>query len=75
MAMRFTLRQLSYFVAVGEAGGVARAAERINVSSPSISAAISQLEEEFGIQLFIRHCQRAIHIAMLNAITTTTKVR
>lgn len=52
--LRFTLRQLAYFVAVGEAGSVARAAQRISVSPPSISAAISQLEREFGIQLFIR---------------------
>lgn len=58
MALRFTFRQLSYFIAVGEAGSVAKAAEKINVSSPSISAAISQLEQEFGIQLFIRqHAQ------------------
>lgn len=58
MVLRFTLRQLTYFVAVGEVGSVAKAAERINVSSPSISAAISQLEQEFGIQLFIRqHAQ------------------
>jgi DNA-binding transcriptional LysR family regulator len=54
MVVRVTLRQLAYFVAVGEAGSVARAAKRINVSSPSISAAISQLEREFGIQLFVR---------------------
>jgi DNA-binding transcriptional LysR family regulator len=54
MVLRFTLRQLTYFVAVGEAGSVARAAERISVSPPSISAAIAQLEREFGIQLFIR---------------------
>ncbi len=58
MVRRFTLRQLTYFVAVGEAGSVAKAAERINVSSPSISAAVSQLEREFGIQLFVRqHAQ------------------
>jgi len=58
MPRRFTLRQLEYFVAVGESGSVAKAAEQINVSSPSISAAVSQLEQEFGIQLFIRqHAQ------------------
>lgn len=58
MALRFTLRQLGYFMAVGEAGSIAGAAERISVSSSSISAAIAQLEEEFGIQLFIRqHAQ------------------
>lgn len=54
-SMRFTLRQLAYFVAAGEVGGVTLASERINISQPSISAAISQLEAEFGLQLFVRH--------------------
>ena len=58
MPLRFTLRQLEYFVAVGESGSIAEAAERVNVSSPSLSTAISQLESEFGVQLFIRqHAQ------------------
>ena len=54
MPLRFTLRQLEYFVAVGEAGSIALAAEKVNVSSPSISAAVSQLEKEFGLHLFVR---------------------
>ncbi len=54
MPLRITLRQLEYFVAVGECGSIALAAEKVNVSSPSISSAISQLEAEFGLQLFIR---------------------
>lgn len=54
MVTRVTLRQLEYFVAVGEEGSIALAAERVNVSSPSISAAITQLEAEFGLQLFVR---------------------
>lgn len=58
MPLRFSLRQLEYFVAVGEAGSIALASERVNVSSPSISGAIAQLEAEFGLQLFIRrHAQ------------------
>lgn len=58
MALRFTLRQLEYLVAVGETGSIAAASERVNVSSPSISAAIAQLEQEFGLQLFVRrHAQ------------------
>ncbi|QYX57324.1 LysR family transcriptional regulator [Roseovarius sp. SCSIO 43702] len=58
MPSRYTLRQLEYFVAVGEAGSIAAASEKVNVSSPSISAAISQLEQEFGIPLFVRqHAQ------------------
>lgn len=55
MPLRVTFRQLEYFVAAGEAGSIAGASQRINVSSPSISAAISDLEREFDIQLFVRH--------------------
>lgn len=54
MQTRFTFRQLEYLVAVGEAGSIIAASKKVNVSSPSISAAISQLEAELGIQLFIR---------------------
>lgn len=53
--LRFTLRQLSYFIAAGEALSIRQASLHINVSEPSISSAISQLESEFGITLFIRH--------------------
>ncbi|MDP2578299.1 LysR family transcriptional regulator [Shimia thalassica] len=56
--LRYTLRQLEYFVAVGEAGSISLASEKVNVSSPSISAAINQLEKEFGLPLFVRqHAQ------------------
>lgn len=54
MPLRFTLRQLEYFIAVGEAGSVAMAAEKVNVSAPSVSSAITQLEAGFGVQLFTR---------------------
>lgn len=55
MAIRFTLRQLEYFVAVGESGSIVSASSRIGISPPSISTAISHLEEAFGIELFVRH--------------------
>ncbi len=55
---RLTLRQLEYLVAVGETGSVARAADRLNVSPPTISSAITQLEDELDISLFVRqHAQ------------------
>ena len=54
MTLRFTLRQLEYLIAVADCGSVALASARVNVSSPSISAAIGQLEATFGLQLFIR---------------------
>jgi DNA-binding transcriptional LysR family regulator len=52
--LRFTLRQLEYFVAVGQAGSIALAAQRIHVSPPSISTSLTQLEAEFGLPLFVR---------------------
>ena len=55
MALRFTLRQLEYLVAVGDHGSIILAAEKLHVSSPSISAAIGQLEDQLGLQLFVRH--------------------
>ena len=56
--MRFTLKQLEYFVAAAEAGSIKLASERINISQPSISAAISHLERELELQLFVRrHAQ------------------
>ncbi|MCP5080114.1 MAG: LysR family transcriptional regulator [Alphaproteobacteria bacterium] len=53
--MRFTLKQLQYFVATGETGSIKLASERLNISQPSISSAISHLERDLGVQLFVRH--------------------
>ena len=53
--MRYTFRQLEYFIAAGETGSITLASERISISQPSISTAIAHLERELGVQLFIRH--------------------
>ena len=53
--MRFTLKQLAYFVAAAEAGTIIGAAEAVRISPPSISGAITGLEQVFGVQLFVRH--------------------
>ncbi|SLN64384.1 LysR family transcriptional regulator [Oceanibacterium hippocampi] len=53
--IKFTVKHVRYFVAVGRTGSVTKAAQTLNVSQPSISAAIAHLEQVFGIQLFIRH--------------------
>lgn len=62
--LRYTLRQLEYFVAVGEMGSIALAAEKVNVSSPSISAAINQLETEFGLPLFVRQHAQGLSLTL-----------
>jgi len=54
MTIPITFRQLAYFVAVAERGTVSEAARACNVSQPSVSAAILQLEELVGERLFYR---------------------
>jgi DNA-binding transcriptional LysR family regulator len=52
---RFTLRQLAYFIAVAECGSIVLASRRASISESAISTAITQLEQEFDLQLFLRH--------------------
>ena len=47
----FTLRQLHYFRAVAERGGVTRAARALSISQSSVSAAVSHLEGVRGTRL------------------------
>lgn len=49
------VRQLQYFLAVIEAGGITRAAERCRIAQPSLSQQIARLERSLGTRLFSRH--------------------
>ncbi len=60
MSHRFSLRQLEYAVAVADTLNFRKAAERCNVSQPSLSAQLAQLEEAIGVRLFERDRRRVI---------------
>ena len=48
------INQLKYFKAVAETGKVILAAEQLFVTPSAISASLSSLEKELGVQLFVR---------------------
>lgn len=52
------LRQLRYFVTVVEEGGFTRAAQRLHLTQPGLSAQIRQLERELGQPLLERGARR-----------------
>ncbi|UXY16037.1 LysR family transcriptional regulator [Chitiniphilus purpureus] len=52
--MRYTLRQLEIFVAVGRLENVSNAARELNLSQSATSTALGEFERQFNCQLFDR---------------------
>ena len=49
-----TLTQLRYVIEVVSCGTISKAAEKLYIAQPSLTAAIKELENEFGITIFQR---------------------
>jgi DNA-binding transcriptional LysR family regulator len=63
---RFSLRQLEYLTACIDHRSIAKAADTLNVSQPTISVAIAKLEDQLGVQLLLRHHAQGV-VATANA--------
>ncbi|QMV51489.1 LysR family transcriptional regulator [Ewingella americana] len=55
--MRFTLRQLEFFIALAQTQQISKAASRCNISQSSMTVAMRNLEEVVNNQLFVRHAK------------------
>lgn len=67
------LTQLRYFVAVVEAQNFTRAAEKCNITQPSLSQQIINLERELGQRLFHRLGRKAVPTEAGNAFLQRAK--
>lgn len=55
-----TLQELKYVVAVADERNFRRAADKVFVSQPSLSASVKKLEDELGVRLFERGPQEVL---------------
>ncbi len=58
--MNISLRLLRYVTAAADCANVTEAARRLQVSQPSVSAAIAELEQMLGITIFVRHHAKGV---------------
>ncbi|WP_254067633.1 LysR family transcriptional regulator [Burkholderia sp. L27(2015)] len=55
MESTIDIRELRYFIQIARAGSFSRAAAELYIAQPALSRQITKLEQELGVQLFVRH--------------------
>jgi DNA-binding transcriptional LysR family regulator len=72
--MRLTFHQLRLLLAVSREGGVSRAAQRLHLTQPTLSAQLRQLAEQVGLPLFER-VGRRLHLTAAGRVVLDTANR
>ena len=67
------LRTLRYFITVAEELNITRAAEKLHMSQPPLSAQIKGLEEELDTELFIRGKRKALFFHLSRTLIKDTE--
>lgn len=67
--LNFTLKQLRYVEATDRLGSIANAADELNISQSSITAAVNALETQVGYDLFVRTPAKGIQTTPAGAET------
>jgi len=49
-----TLQQLKYILTIVSCGSISEAAKQLYIAQPSLSSAVKDIEQEFGIEIFVR---------------------
>lgn len=57
-----TLQQLKYVIEIVQCGSISKAAEKLFITQPSLSKAVSDLEKEMGITIFCRN-NRGVYLS------------
>ena len=72
--MRLTFHQLRLLLAVSREGSVSRAAQRLHLTQPTLSAQLRQLAEQVGLPLFER-VGRKLHLTAAGRVVLDTAAR
>ena len=75
MRMHIEFRHLRTIKAIHEAGGVAKAADRLNITQSAVSHQIRSLEDQAGVELFARRSKpMKLSVAGLRLLQTAEKI-